>query len=286
MKIIIERHIQLKKRHAIYFHVHLVSDSTGETLVTMSQASCAQFPQGAAIEHLHALVRSEIQLEKTLEQIQAYPGIVFHTLVNQERRHKLEKKCAMLNIPAVSILDPALASLGRYLGVSMSSEIGAQRTMNEQYFSRINALDYAMAHDDGQNIKGLMDAEILLLGISRTSKTPTCIYLANRGYKAANIPLVTGAPLPDFLQDLKATLIIGLISSPDRIVEIRRQRLNSLGQGQTDYVDQHTVRDEMITAKRLFAKNGWPIVDVSRRSIEETAARIINLFQDFQHEQE
>ena len=276
----------MKKRHAIYFHVHLVSDSTGETLVTMSRASCAQFPQGVAIEHLHALVRSKAQLEKALEQIQVFPGIVFHTLVNHERRLMLEKKCAEHNMPAVAILDPALASLGRYLGVSMSSEIGAQRTMNEQYFSRISALDYTMAHDDGQNTQGLVSAEILLLGISRTSKTPTCIYLANRGYKAANIPLVPGAPLPGILPDLKNTLVVGLVSSPDRIVEIRRHRLNFLGQGQTDYVDQYSVRDEMIAAKRLFTKNGWPIVDVSRRSIEETAARIINLYQDFQQAQD
>ena len=275
----------LQKNRAIYFHVHLVSDSTGETLVTMSRASCAQFPQAKPIEHLHALVRSQSQLDKALINIKELPGIVFHTLVNQERRHYLERKCAEFNMPAVSILDPALASLGRYLGVSMSSEIGAQRTMNEQYFSRIGALDFTMAHDDGQNIEGLIQAQILLLGISRTSKTPTCIYLANRGYKAANIPLIPGAPLPDILLKLKQTLVVGLISSPDRIVEIRRQRLSSLGQGQTDYVDKDRVREEMMAAKRMFAKNGLPIVDVSRRSIEETAARIINLYQDFQQRQ-
>ncbi len=272
----------LQKNRAIYFHVHLVSDSTGETLVTMSRASCAQFPQGKPIEHLHALVRSENQLEKALEQMKDLPGIVFHTLVNQERRQKLEQRCAALNMPAVSILDPALASLGRYLGVPMSSEIGAQRTMNEQYFSRISALDFTMAHDDGQNVEGLVNAQILLLGISRTSKTPTCIYLANRGFRAANIPLVPGAPLPPILDHLKRTLIIGLVSTPDRIVEIRRQRLSSLGQGQTDYVDQDRVREEMMASKRMFAKKGFPIVDVSRRSIEETSARIINLYQDFE----
>ncbi|MBL4870081.1 MAG: kinase/pyrophosphorylase [Robiginitomaculum sp.] len=275
----------LQKNRAIYFHVHLVSDSTGETLVTMSRASCAQFPQGKPIEHLYALVRSQTQLEKALGLIKDYPGIVFHTLVNHERRLYLEQKCAEINMPAVSILDPALASLGRYLGVAMSSEVGAQRTMNEQYFSRIGALDYTMAHDDGQNQEGLHQAEILLLGISRTSKTPTCIYLANRGYKSANIPLISGTDLPPIVKKLKHTLIVGLISSPDRIVEIRRQRLSSLGQGQTDYVDKDSVRDEMMAAKRMFTKNGFPIVDVSRRSIEETAARIINIYQDFQDRQ-
>lgn len=275
----------MKTKRAIYFHVHLVSDSTGETLVTLSRASCAQFPQGKAVEHLHALTRSEAQLDTCLKSIESYPGIVFYTLVNPDRRLALEQRCAALNIPAVSILDPALASLGRYLGVPMSSEVGAQRTMNEQYFSRISALDYAMAHDDGQNVEGLKGADIILLGISRTSKTPTCIYLANRGYRAGNIPLVPGAPLPLELKNYKHSLIVGLVSTPDRIVEIRRQRLSSLGQGQTEYVDQDKVREEMMASKRMFARSGWPIVDVSRRSIEETAAKIINLHKNFKAKQ-
>lgn len=272
----------IKKKRAIYFHVHLVSDSTGETLVTMTRASCAQFPQGRSIEHIHALVRSEDQLKKALKDIKDYPGIVFYTLVNQERRALLEQECAKMNTMAISILDPALASLGRYLGVPMSSEVGAQRAMNEEYFTRINALDYTMAHDDGQNTDGLKSAQILLLGISRTSKTPTCIYLANRGYRAANIPLVPTAPLPEIVTSLENTLIVGLVSTPDRIVEIRRQRLNSLGQGQTEYVDHDKVREEMLASKRLYAKNKWPMVDISRRSVEETAARIINLYQSFE----
>lgn len=271
----------LEKKARVYFNVHLVSDSTGETLVTLSRASCAQYPQGRPIEHLHALVRSEKQLLSALQKIEDYPGIVFYTLVNEERRKLLEQHCTRLNITAVSILDPALASLSRYLGVPMSSEIGAQRTMSDAYFSRISALDFAMAHDDGQNLEGLKHADIILLGISRTSKTPTCIYLANRGFKAGNIPLVPGTVIPPELKTYKNTLVIGLISTPDRIVEIRRQRLSSLGQGVTDYVDQDRVREEMLTAKRMFVRQSWPIIDVSRRSIEETAARIINLHQDF-----
>lgn len=272
---------KLEKIRSIYFHIHLVSDSTGETLVATSHASCAQFPQGIAVEHLHALVRSEAQLERALDAIVDYPGIVFYTLVNPNHRRQLEERCATLNIPAVSILDPALASLGRYLGAPMSSEVGAQRTMNEEYFSRISALDFAMAHDDGKNIEGLEMADIILLGISRTSKTPTCIYLANRGFRTGNIPLVPGADLPPAVLTFKKPFIVGLVSSPDRIVEIRKQRLSGLGQDRTtSYVDQDTVREEMLSAKRLFAKNGWPFVDTARRSIEETSARIINLYQE------
>ena len=274
-----------EKTRSIIFNIHLVSDSTGETLVALSRASCAQYQHGIAKEYLHALVRSEQQLENTLVAIDNYPGLVFYTLVNKERRRRLEQHCAAHNIPAVSILDPALATLSRYLGEPMSSEIGAQRTMDEHYFSRIHALDYAMSHDDGQNTEELDQADIVLLGISRTSKTPTCIYLANRGFKAGNIPLVPGAAIPGSLTELKKPLIVGLVSSPDRIVQIRRQRLS--GQdivGNPDktntYIDKQAVRSEMTNAKRLFAKHNWPIVDVSRKSVEETAARIINLFNE------
>ncbi len=266
---------------AIYFHIHLVSDSTGETLVAHTRASCAQYQHGIAIEHLHALVRSEHQMDKVLKAIRRYPGLVFHTLVNKDRRHVLDAECARLNIPAVSILDPSLAAIGRYLGAPMSSEIGAQRTMDENYFSRISALDFAMQHDDGQNIETLAEADIILLGISRTSKTPTCIYLANRGFKTGNIPLVPGTEVPQKIIEAQHPLIVGLVSSPDRIVQIRRQRVQAMGaNSDTHYIDKEKVRKEMTEAKRLFARHHWPMVDVSRKSIEETAARIINFYQE------
>lgn len=264
---------------AIYFHVHLVSDSTGETLVAMMKASTAQFRSATALEHLHALVRSEAQLERTLETIQSKPGVVLYTLVNPERRARLEAFCRQRNIPAVSILDPALSVLGRYLGAAMTDEIGAQRNLDDAYYSRIEALDYAMAQDDGQNVAGLADAEIILLGVSRTSKTPTCIYLANRGYKTGNIPLVPGAPLPPILDTFDKPFIVGLVAAPDRIVQIREQRLMGLRQTeQTDYIDQDRVRDEMRDAKRMFLRKGYKVIDVTRRSIEETAAQVINLY--------
>lgn len=266
---------------SIYFHVHLVSDSTGETLVAVMKASCAQFSQATALEHLHALVRTPAQMEKVLEQIEARPGIVLYTLVNSERRRMLEARCAELNIQAVSILDPTLATLGRYLGAPMSSEVGAQRNLDEKYYKRIEALDFAMAHDDGQNVDGLKNADVILLGVSRTSKTPTCIYLANRGIKAGNIPLVPTADLPQSVTELDGPLIIGLVASPVRIAEIRGQRLASLREdGRSTYADQDGVKAEMLAAKRLFARNGWRTVDVSRRSIEETSARIINIYQE------
>ena len=268
------------KNISIYFHVHLVSDSTGETLVAMMKASTAQFRNATALEHLHTLVRSEKQMQSTLEEIQAKPGIVLYTLVNEERRKLLESRCAQLNIPAISILDPTLSMLGRYLGSAMISEVGAQRTLDADYYNRIEALDFAMAHDDGQNVAGLKNADIVLLGISRTSKTPTCIYLANRGFKAGNIPLVPNSPLPTILDGFENPFIVGLVASPDRIVQIREQRLMGLKQDeQTDYIDVDRVRDEMREAKRMFLKKGYKVIDVTRKSIEETSAQIINAYQ-------
>ena len=272
---------------AIYFHVHLVSDSTGETLVATMKASTAQFRGATALEHLHALVRSDEQMSRTLDEIEARPGIVLYTLLDADRRHQLETRCKAAGIPAISILDPVLTTMGRYLGASISSEIAAQRTLDDSYYDRIDALDFAMAHDDGQNVMGLRNADIVLLGISRTSKTPTCIYLGNRGYRAGNIPLVPvpGNPLippvvagfPDIAGG--GPFIVGLVATPDRIVQIRQQRLENLNERTvTDYIAPDRVRDELRQAKREFTRAGYPVVDVTRRSIEETAAQIINLY--------
>ena len=273
---------------SIYFHVHLVSDSTGETLVGVMKASTAQFRGATALEHLHALVRSDAQMERTLSEIEMRPGVVLYTLLDPERRRQLEARCKRLGIPHVSVLDPVLTTLGRYLGKSITSEVGAQRNLDERYYDRIEALDYAMAHDDGQGVAGLKDADIVLLGVSRTSKTPTCIYLGNRGYRAGNIPLVPVAgkiTLPAILDTFPKAeeggpLVVGLVAAPDRIVQIRQQRLENLNErGVTDYIAPDRVRDELRAAKRLFASKGYPLVDVTRRSIEETAAQIINIYQ-------
>ena len=247
--------------------------------MAMMKASCAQFKNATPLEHLHALVRTEDQMTKTLHDISGKPGVVLYTLANPERRKKLEEFCSDHNITAISILDPTLAMLGRYLGASITHEVGAQRTLDSEYYDRIAALDFAMAHDDGQNVSGLKKADIVLLGISRTSKTPTSIYLANRGYKTGNIPLVPTAPLPSILDTFEEPFIVGLVASPDRIAQIRTQRLVGLNENQpTDYTDVDRVRDEMRQAKRMFVKKGYPVVDVTRRSIEETAAKIITLY--------
>lgn len=263
---------------AIYFHVHLVSDSTGETLVALMKASTAQFGGVTALEHLHSMIRSEEQLNRSMEDIESRPGVVLYTLVNPDRRRVLEERCNKLGIPCVSVLDSTLAMLGRYLGAPVMQEIGAQRTLDNEYYNRIAALDFAMAHDDGQNVPGLKNADIILLGISRTSKTPTSIYLANRGYHTGNIPLVHGAAWPEQIESFSKPFIVGLFASPSRIVQIRKNRVESMGSDQSAYTDEDKIREEIRETKRKFVKLGYPVVDVTRRSIEETAAKIINLY--------
>ncbi|MEN0652977.1 MULTISPECIES: pyruvate, water dikinase regulatory protein [Hyphobacterium] len=272
--------IEAEPAKPVRFHLHLVSDSTGETLLDVMRASIAQFDGVEPEEHLYALVRSPRQMERALKEIEAAPGVVMFTLVGSEMRRMLETRCAELGIPAVAVLDPILATLSGHLGLPMSSRAGAQHELDAEYHRRIEALNYAIVHDDGQG-QNLEGADVVLFGVSRTSKTPTCIYLAHRGVKAANIPLVPGAPLPDRILSLKRPLVVGLTAQPERIVQIRRNRLLSLNEDRdTEYVDEDAVREEIVEAKRLFARQGWPVIDVSRRSVEETAAKIINLLTD------
>ena len=265
------------------FHLHLVSDATGETLNMVARAACAQYEDARPIEHVYALVRGPKQLERALGEIENAPGLVMFTMVNDQLRERLEKRCAEIQTPCISVLDPAMQALGKYLGKESSHKPGSQHIMDAEYFDRIAALNYTMSHDDGQSAGDLNEADIILLGVSRTSKTPTCIYLANRGIKAANIPIVPNAPLPPDLETVEHPLVVGLTTSPDRLLQIRKNRLLSLHENtDTDYVAPDVVADEISFARRLFARNGWPVIDVTRRSIEETAAAVLNLYNERQ----
>ena len=269
-------------RLATYFHVHLVSDSTGETLNAMAKAVTARFDGVIPIEHIYALVRSPKQMARVLEEIEAAPGVVLHTLVDRELREQLEDGCRRLDMPQIGALDPLVGALSRYLGAALSTRVGAQHALDHDYFNRIAALDFAMAYDDGQGtLDQLEGADVVLCGVSRTSKTPTCIYLAHRGIRAANVPLVPGQEDGERLTGLKNPLVIGLTVSPDRLVQIRRNRIDNLNadQGST-YTDQDAVRDETVKARRAFERRGWPTIDVTRRSVEETAAAIVNLLNE------
>lgn len=272
--------MQKSRAIAIYFHLHLISDSTGETLNAVAKAACAQFETGRPIEHFYPLVRNRKQLDRAILELESAPGLVLHTIVNAELRQVLEAHCRELGLPSVAVLDPVMSKLGSYLGVEESHRPGAQHDMDAKYFARIEALNYAMAHDDGQSVSTLQYADVILVGVSRTSKTPTCIYLANRGVKAANIPMVPGVPLPEELFKLSGgPLVVGLIASPDRLVHIRKNRLLSLKEEtETEYVDIEAIRAELVAARKLFAERGWPVIEVTRRSIEETAAEVLALY--------
>ncbi len=266
-----------------YFHLHLVSDATGETLIAASRAVAAQYQTVASIEHVFPLIRSLPQLDRAIAEIEASPGIVLFTLVDQELITRLETACREIGSPCLSVLQPIFGLFEAYLGAASTSRPGAQHMLNAEYFKRIEALNFTMMHDDGQLPENMAQADVVLLGVSRTSKTPTSIYLANRGIKTANVPLVPNVPLPQALDGLRGPLVVGLMASAERIVQIRQNRLLSLNADQkSPYVDRMSVAEELAHSRRLFAEHGWPVIDVTRRSIEETAAAIIDLYREHQ----
>jgi [pyruvate, water dikinase]-phosphate phosphotransferase / [pyruvate, water dikinase] kinase len=268
-----------------YFHLHLVSDSTGETLITVARAVAAQYANVTPVEHVYPLVRSQKQLDRVLSEIEEAPGIVLFTLLEKDLVGRLEAKCQQINIPSLSIIGPVMQLFQAYLGAATTGRVGAQHTLNAEYFKRIDALNYTMMHDDGQHVEGLEEADVVLVGVSRTSKTPTSIYLANRGIRAANVPLVPGIPLPHQLETLTKPLVVSLHATPERLIQVRQNRLLSMGDRDNDtYIDRQAVADEVAFARRLSAKFNWALLDVTRRSIEETAAAIMKLFTDRQRQ--
>ncbi|TMJ14419.1 MAG: kinase/pyrophosphorylase, partial [Alphaproteobacteria bacterium] len=259
-------------------HLHLLSDSTGETLELIAKACLAQFEGVEVRSHIWPMVRSEGHLDRVLDDVERRPGLVLYTLVNSTIRRELEQKTRRRGIHAVSVLDPVVAALSAVLGREAKGRPGRQHALDAAYFARVDAIQFTIAHDDGVGSENWEEADILLAGVSRTSKTPTSIYLANRGFKVANIPLVPEAPPPSNLFTVQHPLVVGLTTNPDRLIQIRRNRLLALNQApETDYVDLEAVNAELGFARRLFADNGWPVIDVTRRSIEETAYAIVKL---------
>ena len=259
-------------------HLHMLSDSTGETLEVVAKACLAQFDEVEVVRHLWPMVRSEGHLDRVLDDIGRRPGLVLYTLVNSNIRRELEQKCRRRGIHAVAALDPVTHALSAVLGQEAAGRPGRQHALDAAYFARVDAIQFSIAHDDGVGAENWEEADIVLAGVSRTSKTPTSIYLANRGYKTANIPLVPESPPPPSLFTLQHPLVVGLTTNPDRLIQIRRNRLLSLNQApETDYVDVDAVNRELAFARRIFADNGWPVIDVTRRSIEETAYAIVKL---------
>jgi regulator of PEP synthase PpsR (kinase-PPPase family) len=262
-----------------YFHLHLVSDATGETLITVARAATAQYAKVQPVEHIYPAVRTQKQLDRVLAEITEEPGIVLYTLLEEDLVERLEKHCKDLSLPYLSILGPVLQLMRSYLGAETSHRIGAQHTLNAEYFKRIDALNFTMLHDDGQHLEGLEEADVVLVGVSRTSKTPTSIYLANRGVKTGNVPLVPGVEVSHHVEDLSKPLVVGLYASPERIVQIRQNRLLGLKAHHDDdqYIDRKAVAEEVALSRKLCTKHNWPSIDVTRRSIEETAAAVMSL---------
>jgi len=262
------------------FHIHLVSDSTGETIETLARACIAQFQGITVCENVWTLVRTPGQVIKILKGVKAHPGVVVFTMVDQKLRSQLEEGCKSLGVPCIAVLDPIFEALRNHFHTKASFKPGLQHEMDQNYFKRIEAMHFALAHDDGHYSHEMHTADIILLGVSRSSKTPTCVYLANKGFKTANIPIVPQCPLPTDLTDPKFNncLIVGLTNDPRRLVQVRKNRLNMLNETtETDYVDLEVVVEEIAFARKLCTKNGWPMIDVSRKSIEETATAILNL---------
>lgn len=264
-----------------FFHLHLVSDSTGETLTTIAKATSVQYALVRPIEHVHPLVRTKRQMKRVLQEIAQTPGIVLYTITNRDLGDELEKECAELKVPCLAVLQPIMQVLESYLGAPRTPTVAGQHVLDADYFKRIDALNFTMAHDDGHLPQDLNDADIIILGISRTSKTPTSIYLAQRGYKTANVPLVPSLPLAESLTKPHSAFVACLIASPERIAEIRRNRAMLLGDRDLDdYIDRDRITAEIAYSRRICAKYRWPVIDVTRRSVEESAATILKLLHD------
>lgn len=270
----------MQKKH---INIHLVSDSTGETLSSVARAVLSQFEDVESSDFIWPLIRTESQINKIKDSISQNPGVVMYTILQDDLIDELKKHCADLGAPCVSVLSHVISTFSGYLGMGISNVIGRQHSLDDEYFSRVDAINYTMTHDDGQSNWDLYDADVVLLGVSRTSKSPTCVYLSCRGYRAANIPFVSIETMPEAIFELKKPLIVGLTINPEKLIQIRKSRILSLGQdAQTDYVDLDKVKNEVAESRKLFAKLNCPIIDVTKKSVEETAARIIQLLQEKQ----
>ncbi|MDX2083687.1 MAG: pyruvate, water dikinase regulatory protein [Rickettsiales bacterium] len=269
----------LKKNKKI--NLHLVSDSTGETLSSVARAVISQFEDVESNDFIWPLVRNKTQLEKVMEAISKDPGIVLYTILQDELIESLKNHCYKLQVPCISVLSRIITEFSNYLGMNISHAIGRQHILDQEYFSRVEAINYTLDHDDGQSAWDLYDADIVIIGVSRTSKSPTSVYLSCRGYKTANVPFVNIETIPQTIYDLKKPLVVGLMINPEKLLQIRQSRMASIGQeNATDYIDIEAIKIEVAESRKLFSKIGCVVIDVTKRSVEETAAKIIQLLQE------
>ena len=264
-----------------FFHLHLISDSTGETVSSVARASIAQFEGIDVEEHSWSLIRTKGQVDKALEGVRRNPGFVMYTMADKTLRRYLKDGCVKMNIPCTSVLSKVIYDLSGFLDMKATTgQSGRQHELDEEYFSRVEAINFSLTHDDGQSVWDLEEAEIVLVGVSRTSKSPTSMYLAFRGYRSANVPYVPNVPLPEIIYRLKNPLIVGLTIGAEVLLQIRRNRLLSINStDETSYTDIDIIKEELLEARKMFTRYNWPIIDVTRRSVEETSATIIQYYQ-------
>ena len=269
----------MNKSEKKYLKMHLVSDSTGETLRAVSNAAAAQFTEVEYEQTTYPMVRTKTQLERVLASIKKDKGVVLCTLVDEKLQEDLQEFCIREKISYMPVMESIVNLLEKDTGLSAINKPGGQHVLNDEYFKRIEAINYTLEHDDGEGQKNLEAADVIVVGVSRTSKTPTCIYLANKGIKAANYPLVPNVGISEELKSVKTPTVVALITSAQTLVEIRTKRALELGlkDKKTDYTNIHKVEEEVIAAKRIFANKGWPVIDITRRSVEETASAIMNI---------
>ncbi|MFT8367480.1 pyruvate, water dikinase regulatory protein [Acetobacter papayae] len=266
--------------------LHLVSEATGQTLDSVARACIAQFPNTEVKLRHWNLIRTQIQLRRVLRNIAADRGPVMSSLTDPTLQADMEAGCISLQVRLLDVLDSALHFLADETGQQATRHPGGQYIMDDSYYQRIEAMHYVLAHDDGQETRGLNDADVILVGVSRVSKTPTCFYLANRGIKAANVPLVMGIEPPTPLFETTKP-VIGLTIDPERLIEIRRNRLTQMmpdrrpmeSAADYAYIDLEKVQEELHWARRLCRRHNWPVIDVTRRSIEESSAAILELME-------
>ncbi|MSO72117.1 MAG: kinase/pyrophosphorylase [Rhodospirillaceae bacterium] len=261
------------------FNLHLVSDSSGETVTNVARACLVQYGNVEVTEHFWWLVRTTGQMNRVIEGIRNAPGLVVFTLLDMSARDLLEQACRDIRVPHVCAIDPVMQAFSRFFRRQAMSEVGKQHVLDDDYFRRIDAMHFALQHDDGQSMATMAEAEVILVGVSRTSKTPTCMYLANRGFKVGNIPLVPGIKLPKELTTTTKAMFVGLTREPKSLSDIRQSRLRIMNDERaSSYADVDAIREEIAEARRLFVRHNWQVIDVTRRSIEETAATIIQLY--------
>lgn len=264
------------------YDIHMVSDSTGETVSSVMRSVMSQFDDIDIEEHTWSLVRTDGHMQRVLDSITEKPGPVLYTIIDRDMQAALIKHCRKLRLPCIPVLDKITKDLSSYFGVKAKAKPGRQYDLDDEYFEKVDAIHYTLAHDDGQETETLDEADIVLVGASRTSKTPTCVYLSYKGLYVANVPFVHGVPLPENLFELDGPMVLGLVISPDRLGQIRKSRLLSLNESNTtDYVDEDAIIEELRESRKIFARNGWPVIDVTRKSVEETSAQIMQIYNKF-----